>query len=121
MRADPEALAGTAPELGVLMLDGATRQTLTCTRALGRAGTKVAVAAERGDTAPALHSRWCSRGAILPPLERSPGAYVDELLSFLDRHRTAVVLPAYDGSIDAVRVRRSCLRGGHCASGGLIR
>lgn len=102
-----KGLDETAHELGVLLLDGETRQTLTCARTLGRAGIVVGVAAERRDTTPAMHSRWCTRTAILPALAGLPDAYVDELVAFLDRHPTGVVLPAYDGSIDAIRARRA--------------
>lgn len=42
----------------------------------------------------------------MPALAGSPDACVDELVAFLDRHPTGVVLPAYDGSIDAIRARR---------------
>jgi predicted ATP-grasp superfamily ATP-dependent carboligase len=91
----------------VLLLDGETRQSLTCARALGRAGIEVGVAAERRDRAPAMHSRWCRIAAILPALAGSPDVYVDELNTFLDRQRTAVVIPAHDGSIEAIRPRRA--------------
>ncbi len=95
-----------APELGALLLDGETRQSLTCARSLGRAGVEVGVAAERRDAAPAMHSRWCRIAAILPALTGPSNAYVDELVAFLDRQPTAVVMPAYDGSIEAIRLRR---------------
>jgi predicted ATP-grasp superfamily ATP-dependent carboligase len=53
-----------------------------------------------------MHSRWCRIAAILPALAGPPNAYVDDLVAFLDRQPTAVVIPAYDGSIEAIRLRR---------------
>jgi predicted ATP-grasp superfamily ATP-dependent carboligase len=53
-----------------------------------------------------MRSRWCRIAAILPALTGPPNAYVDELVAFLDRQPTAVVVPAYDGSIEAIRLRR---------------
>ena len=47
---DPQDVAR---QLGVLLLDGETRQSLTFARVLGRAGITIGVAAERRDSAPA--------------------------------------------------------------------
>ena len=90
----------------MLVLDGETRQALTCTRVLGRSGLRVGVVAGQRDEAPAMHSRWCRTSVLLPPLDTSARAYTDGLLQFLDEYPTSVVLPAYDGSIEALRERR---------------
>lgn len=93
--------------LDVLILDGETRQALTSTRALGRAGLGVAVAAERRAVAPAVASRWCSHVVELPSAGGRREAYVDALLEALRRNPAGVVLPCYDGSIEAIRPRRA--------------
>ncbi len=98
--------SASPPRLDALLLDGETRQTLTCTRALGRSGLRVGVVAAERDGAPAMHSRWCKKSVLLPPLTTSSTAYIDGLLRFLDENPTSVVVPAYDGSIEAVRERR---------------
>jgi predicted ATP-grasp superfamily ATP-dependent carboligase len=93
--------------LDVLILDGATRQALTVTRALGGADLRVGVAAERRSVAPAAASRWCSSLIELPPVGGDRAIYVDAVLSALQVTAAEVLLPCYDGSIEAVRSRRT--------------
>jgi predicted ATP-grasp superfamily ATP-dependent carboligase len=97
----------SSASVDALVLDGETRQALTSARVLGRSGLRIGVAAARLDEAPAMHSRWCDASVILPPLETSRSSYVDELIGFLDRRGASVVVPTYDGSIEALRGRRS--------------
>jgi predicted ATP-grasp superfamily ATP-dependent carboligase len=102
-------LTTTSQPLDVLVLDAQTRQALACTRAYAHAGMRVgavACASEAGG-APTFHSRWCSLSAVVPNLADDPNAYVDGLLALLREHPARVLLPAYDGSIEAIRPRRA--------------
>jgi predicted ATP-grasp superfamily ATP-dependent carboligase len=63
-----------------LVLDGGVKSALATARALGRAGVRVTVLAERG-TAPALHSRFTTvRGVYRSPLE-DPAGCVDDIIA----------------------------------------
>jgi predicted ATP-grasp superfamily ATP-dependent carboligase len=92
----------------VLLLDGQYRQALTSLRALSAAGLRVGVAACASDAsaAPSLRSSMCAWRTTLPDLGENPEAYTDAVIELLDTHSIGMVLPAHDGSIDALRVRR---------------
>lgn len=60
---------------------------------------------------PAFASRWCSNHALVPDFTREPDAYVEALLDLLDRHPARVLIPLHDGSIEAIRARRSAFDG----------
>jgi predicted ATP-grasp superfamily ATP-dependent carboligase len=95
--------------LDVLLLDAQYRQTVAAVRAFGRAGLTVgAVACESDrDVAPALASRWCTMRASVPDLADGSDAYIDALLRIVKDHAVRLVVPAHDGSIEALRGRRS--------------
>ena len=77
-------------------------------RALGRAGLAAAVA-ECGPTPlPASWSRWC-RGVARLPDRADPSAFVDGILDLLAARSTRVLIPAHDGSIEAIGTRRADL------------
>ena len=77
-------------------------------RAYGRAGLRVgALACEQERSwAPALKSRWCSVAASAPDYTLDPDGYVDALLRFVKDTSARLVVPAHDGSIEALRLRR---------------
>ena len=78
-------------------------------RTYARSGLKVAAVAveTHADWAPALRSRACSRTAVLPDYTAAPDGYLDGLLELIAATSPAMVLPAHDGSIQALRARRS--------------
>ena len=98
--------ARTPPE--VLVLDAHHRQSLAAMRSLTRSGIDVGAVACRSeaDRAPALRSRWCRLGAIVPDFENDADGYVDALLDLLAAYPARVILPSHDGSIHALRSRR---------------
>lgn len=101
--------SGRSPDLEVLLLDGECRQTLACMRAYARASLSVGVVAceRQAMWAPSFQSRWCSMSAALPDFNQHSDVYVDAVLSLLDIHPAPFVLPAHDGSIEALRARRT--------------
>lgn len=94
--------------LDVILLDAHYRQTVATMRAYGRAGLRVgALACEQEFSwAPALKSRWCSLAASAPDYTVDPDGYVDVLLRFVKDTSARLVVPAHDGSIEALRLRR---------------
>jgi predicted ATP-grasp superfamily ATP-dependent carboligase len=95
--------------LDVLVLDAHNRQALACTRVFARAGLHVGTAAcaSEAEHAPTFRSRWPRLRAVLPDIAADADAYVDALLGLLDAHPAQMILPCYDGSIEAIRARRS--------------
>ena len=93
----------------MLLLDAENRQTLAAMRAYGRAGLIVGAVACESDAwwAPSLRSRWCSFGAMVPELSTDADGYASAVLALLDEHPTRMLVPAYDGSIQAVRAKRA--------------
>src|SRR5258708_15022842 len=96
-------------DLDVLLLDAENRQSLAAMRAYARAGLTVGAAACESEAwwAPSFRSRWCSLRATLPELTTDAEGYVKGLLTLLDEHPARMVLPGYDGSIQALRTRRA--------------
>jgi predicted ATP-grasp superfamily ATP-dependent carboligase len=101
---------GPAYKQGAIMqafiLDTQWKQGLVAVRSLGRAGIRVGAVDTTDDTA-AFHSRWCSLAAVIPDFYGDSDAHVDVLIDLLRRHPSAVVIPTADGSIEALRRRRS--------------
>jgi hypothetical protein len=96
-----------AYEFDVLVLDGATRQSLACVRSLGRAGLRVAVGetSDHIDSAhPALglRSRYAARAVVLPSFTPDASAFVAAVTEFVRAHPTRVVLPTGDRVIGAL-------------------
>ena len=60
-----------------------------------------------GASAPALHSRFCRLGVVVPDVEENADAYVDAVIGLLDEYPARLVLPSHDGSIQALRARRA--------------
>lgn len=96
-----------------LVLDARARQALLTVRSLGRRGLRVA-AADTIVTAPAFSSRWCADRFVAPHQGDDPDADPDASVAFveqlLETHRIGVVIPAADGTIEALRRARERLR-----------
>ncbi len=96
-----------------LVLDARARQALLTVRSLGRRGLRVA-AADTIVTAPAFSSRWCADRFIAPHQGDDPDADPDASVAFVEQllatHRVGVVIPAADGTIEALRRARERLR-----------
>jgi predicted ATP-grasp superfamily ATP-dependent carboligase len=107
--AAPVRVGSRTSEFDVLLLDAEHRQTLAAMRALSRAGLRVgALACESAAWwAPALKSRFCAFGGKLPDLDVDAESYATAVLRLLDEHPARMLLPAYDGSIQALRSRRA--------------
>ncbi len=101
-------LAGPV-QLDMLLLDAQYRQTLACMRVYARSGLRVGAVVCAPDAwwAPSTRSRWCSLSAVVPDFAQDAGSYVDALLVLLDEHPARMILPAHDGSIEALRTRRA--------------
>lgn len=95
--------------LDVLLLDAQYRQVLTAMRSYGRSALSVGAAACVSDArwAPSLRSRWCSKAFVLPDFADDPNRYVDDTIALLEETGAPVVIPAHDGSIEALRARRA--------------
>lgn len=98
----------------VLILDGATKQSLVSTRSLGRAGLRVAVAecfAECDVSFPVVsfQSRYSARNVVLPSFAADARAFAASVVDFVRDHPTRVVLATMDGSIAALAPQRDSL------------
>lgn len=101
------ALARRAPLYDVLMLDARARQSLVVVRSLGRRGCRIA-ALETYDGVPAFSSRWCQR-KIVSPTDEGSDDYVAAIERVLDTGAPRVLIPAADGTIEALRRHRERL------------
>lgn len=92
----------------VLLLDAPQRQTLACMRVFAQAGIPVGAVTTQGSTkwVPSFKSRWCSLQATVPDFAQDSGAYIDGIMALLDEYPVELLLPAHDGSIEALRKRR---------------
>lgn len=102
-RKGPRAAPGPATRLDVAVLDSDQRQSLVAVRSLGRLG--LAVGAFDTTRAPAGFSRWCSVRALLP--DPASPAFDEALDSAIDRYEPSLIIPAHDGTIEALRARRA--------------
>ena len=88
-----------------LVLDARERHSLTSVRSLGRAGIEV-IPADPHSYTPAFRSRFCSRRAVLPD-PHDADAYVDRVIELCEMLGSPVVMTGHDGSIAALRSRRT--------------
>ena len=91
----------------VVVLDGASRQSVAAVRSLGRAGLRVAVGECFAECEPSLpvagfRSRYCARRVVLPSFAEDPTGFATELVRFVRENPTPVVLPASDGAVAAL-------------------
>jgi FAD-dependent urate hydroxylase len=96
-------------QLDALVADVAQRQGLVAVRELGRGGISVG-ALDSNPRAVGLKSRWITLGRVVAPFASQPRAYVDALLELCAEHEPQSLILAHDGSIEAVRARRSELQ-----------
>ena len=108
MNAQRQKRPSETGHLDAVLLDASLRQMLVCVRSLGRAGRSVAALdwLPPRDT-PAFASRWCQLAATLADVSDAPDAFVDGVLDFVRSHPSDVLIPGHDGSIEALRRRRS--------------
>ena len=95
--------------IDVLVLDAEYRQALAAMRSLARSGMKVGsvVCASDENEALAFRSRWCRLRAVVPDFAQDATGYADAIIALLDQHPADLILPCHDGSIAALRARRS--------------
>jgi predicted ATP-grasp superfamily ATP-dependent carboligase len=98
----------------VLVLDGASKQSLASTRSLGRAGLRVAVGECASDCDPAgsalsFRSRYARGTVVLPSVASDATAFADAVVEFVRTYHTRVVLPTADGAIMALMPYRERL------------
>ena len=96
----------------VLILDAASRQSLTTARRLGRAGLRVALADCAADCGPSwsalsFYSRYSARNVVLPSVSTDPDDFADAVVAFARAHPTRVILPTADAGIAALMPRRA--------------
>jgi predicted ATP-grasp superfamily ATP-dependent carboligase len=93
----------------VLLLDAQYRQALATMRAYASVGLRVGAVACQSEAwwAPSMKSRWCARAASVPDFTDDRDAYVDAVLAVVKEWSPRLVVPAHDGSIEALRSRRS--------------
>jgi predicted ATP-grasp superfamily ATP-dependent carboligase len=104
----------------ILILDAATKQSLACTRSLGRAGLRVAMGECFAQCDPrlpvvAFRSRYSNHNAVFPSFAVDPDAFATSVVQFAREHSTRVVLPTMDGSIAALLPYRQQLAAFGCA------
>lgn len=107
----PTVGQGPSSTYDILVLDGATRQSLASVRSLGRAGLRVAVGeciTECGPSRPALafRSRYSSRNVLLPGITADGKEFADAVVEFVRQSPTRAVLPTGDGAICSLTPRR---------------
>jgi predicted ATP-grasp superfamily ATP-dependent carboligase len=103
----------------VLVLDAASRQSLSAVRSLGRAGLRVATAECFVECTPSLaplafRSRYSRHNLVLPSYADDPDEFASAVETFVRKNPTSVVLPGSDGSIAALTGWRSKLEGLGC-------
>jgi predicted ATP-grasp superfamily ATP-dependent carboligase len=91
--------------LDALLLDSEHRQTLAAVRSLGKRGVRVGAAGDNVNAA-SCQSRWCTFKGALPSVEAGTASYSDAVLRLIEQHHVGVLIPMYDGSIEALRLRR---------------
>src|SRR5690242_17738836 len=103
------APAGKRTALDILLLDAEYRQTLAALRDCTPMGLGVGVVACAGEEsgAPAFASRYARVRAIVPDFATDHDGYVDALMELLELYPARMILPAHDGSIEALRPRRA--------------
>jgi predicted ATP-grasp superfamily ATP-dependent carboligase len=92
--------------IDVLVTDAAQRAALVAVRELGKAGLSVG-ALDSARNAPGLASRWSTFGAVVPDFSRDKHGYVEAILRICAERGPTALIPAHDGSIEALRGRRA--------------
>ena len=92
--------------IDALIVDAAQRQALVAVRELGKAGLAVG-ALDSDPHAPGLASKWSTTRVVVPDFVQDQHAYVDAVLRACAEHRPQSLILGHDGSIEALRRRRS--------------
>ncbi len=95
----------TETGLDVFVADAGSRPGLVSVRDLGRAGLAVG-ALDIDPAAPAFASRWCREGVVVPDFHADRDAYLDAVIDCCRTRRARALIPAHDGSVEALRSRR---------------
>jgi predicted ATP-grasp superfamily ATP-dependent carboligase len=98
----------------ILILDASYKQSLSCAKALGRAGLRVAMADSTDEiNAPyaprpiaAFRSRYSKCNLVLPSYSSEPAAFADTIIEFVRENRPRVVLATGDATIAVMAPRR---------------
>jgi predicted ATP-grasp superfamily ATP-dependent carboligase len=104
-RAPAGRVANGSKSALALVLDAEQRQSLVAIRSLGRAGIPVAALACRA--APAFRSRWCTAAACVSDFAEDEESFVEDVLNQAQGRGARVLIPAHDGSIEALRRHRA--------------
>jgi len=80
----------------ILILDGHSAAALAFTRALGRIGNWIAVAANRDLTAPAAHSRYCRARFEHSPATDDAQSFIAQIRDFARSHNIDLIVPMTD-------------------------
>jgi predicted ATP-grasp superfamily ATP-dependent carboligase len=91
----------------VLVLDAEQRQSLVAVRSLGRAG--IPVGALACTAAPAFRSRWCAAAALVSDFADDEETFSREVIGQAQLRGARVLIPAHDGSIEALRKHRAAV------------
>jgi predicted ATP-grasp superfamily ATP-dependent carboligase len=108
----PRWVAGRAAtnhgeSLDVVVADASLRQGLVAVRQLGRAGLAVGAVEDAAcGPAPAFASRWCAARSRISSRSADRVEHLDHLLDLLSQRPVDVLVPAHDGTIEAIRDRR---------------
>jgi FAD-dependent urate hydroxylase len=92
--------------IDALITDAAQRQGLVALRDLGRASVRIC-AVDRDPHTPAFASHWCDVALVVPDFVRDPNGFVDRLLQVCAERRPRALIPVHDGSVEALRARRT--------------
>jgi predicted ATP-grasp superfamily ATP-dependent carboligase len=97
------------PPVDVLLLDAQYRQVLACLRDYAGAGLRVGAVACESEAwwAPAMRSRWCAVHASVPDFSADADAYLMAVTNLVKEWQPRLVVPAHDGSIEALRTGRT--------------
>ncbi len=99
------ASAADSAAVDVFVADAGSRPGLVAVRDLGRSGLSVG-ALDIDPAAPAFASRWCRVGAAVPDFHVDRAAYLDAVIDLCATRRARALIPAHDGSVEALRSRR---------------
>ena len=94
------------PSTDVVIADARQRQALVAIRALGRSGLACWAVDSECDS-PAFSSKWLCSSQVVPDFTRDPQGYVGAVVELCRRRAPRSLIPCHDGSIEALRPRRS--------------
>lgn len=93
------ALTAARPVKPVLVIGGVGRYSLAVTRALGRNGIPVILAAEQRRCLAGV-SRFAQKTVVCPSLERAPEAFVATVAAVVRKHGIGLVMPISESALE---------------------